>query len=178
VAGHELSVPILLSVADALEGLPPHPRAAANLLALSEKALAHLPGAELARLAIARAAQEAGALEPAREVATAVLVETEKDRPTAELALLELGIDQLLLGNLSESTSGLATARAAIDARQSADALSPGRAARARLWEALALSRANKPSALPEAVVAAEHAGVERRAVQLARTELEKKRRK
>ncbi len=66
-------------------------------------------------------------------------------------------------------------ARSAIEARQAADHQWPARAARAQLWEALALSRMHRPAALREALAAAEKAGIERRTTQSARQELETK---
>ena len=184
LAAHEVSLPILLGVADALEFLPPHPAEARRLLALSEKTLGNQPDAALARLYLCRAAREAGAVEPVREVAARLLVETEKNsaqRPASELAQLELGIDQLLLGNGGEAASGLSAARLAIDARQSLYSQSPSLAARAHFWEALALWRMKKSEGaarLQAALTAVEGLGLEKQAAVAARRELERKRSK
>jgi hypothetical protein len=182
MAAHDPSLPTLLGVSDALDGLPAHPAEGKRLLEVSERTLAKDPAAALARLAVARVAREAGAVEAAREVAARVVVETERDpalRAVNELAQLELGVAQLQLGNVADAMGPLVAAKAAIDSRQELDGLAPGRAARADFWEALAEVRARKPDAavrLRAAIAAAEHAGVERVAVAAAAQEAEKKR--
>ena len=100
-------------------------------------------------------------------------------RATAEMARLELGICQLLLGKLTEALPLLASARASIENRESGDGEWPARAARAQFWEALALARMKKKAEdvahLHKAIAAVTVAGVERQAALAAQKEVSRK---